>query len=158
MMKWIPPFATSGASATPPRMRYMTSLTLTPTLHFRRVISCVQRVRQQQEQRVIRTHQEEGNGAQLSDLGRSDRRVPPGLPAISKTKRVALGLAAFCSWFGCWRSRGAEESTLRWALCHHALVKHKLGKTFFRQPHACEACRRQGIPSLGVSRDTRDGA
>ena len=76
-------------------MRYMTSLTLTvcdfrrqrdasedevhdvlnADPHFRRVIGCVQRVRQQQEQRVIWTRQEEGNGAQLSDLGRSDRRV-----------------------------------------------------------------------------------
>ena len=35
--------------------------------HFRRVFGCVQRVRQQQEQRVIWTRQEEGNG--LSPLG-----------------------------------------------------------------------------------------
>ena len=66
--------------------------------HFRRVIGCVQRVRQQQEQRVIRTHQEEGNGAQLSELGRSGRRVAGDLEDEARSSRVghirhlALGL------------------------------------------------------------------
>ena len=37
---------------------------------------------------MIRTHQEEGNGAQLSDLGRSGRRVAGDLEDEARSSRV----------------------------------------------------------------------
>ena len=87
MTKWMPPFATSGAIATPPRVRNMMSLTLTPTIGAKSVVFSASGISWNR-----------GLSVPIKKKG----TVPSclilfglvaGLPVISKAKRVALWLA-----------------------------------------------------------------
>ena len=71
MMKWIPPFATSGASDASEQEVHDV---IDADADLWRVVGRIQRVRQQRGQRVVRPDQYDGVSGQLLDLVRSGCR------------------------------------------------------------------------------------
>ena len=71
MMKWIPPFATSGASDASEQEVHDV---IDADADLWRVVGRIQRVRQQRGQRVVRPAQHDGVSGQLLDLVRSGCR------------------------------------------------------------------------------------
>ena len=83
--------------------------------HLWSEIGSVQRFRHQPEQRVIRADQEEGNGAQLFDLGRIGRRVTGDLEGEARGSLV--GHLALGFWLLVSREEQRERGEQEWMSC-----------------------------------------